>query len=104
MTERKREQAIQNMIDDAHTWLITRAKRAQEYLDAGIPHPMYRYALDHCIYEDLGELQWDEARRIKEARLKAGKAIRMLVGENTWEASGIIDTRERTINGHKIRR
>lgn len=99
------EQAVQNMIDDAHTWVINRAKVAQENLGESLPFPMYRYVLTHCLSEGLEEIDsWEEIRRVREARFKACKTIRMLVGESVWETSGIIDTRERTINGHKIRR
>lgn len=85
------EQAVQNMIDDAHTWVINRAKVAQENKGKGVPFPMYRYVLNFCISEGLGELSWEEIRRVREARSKACKTIRMLVGENVWETSGILN-------------
>lgn len=91
------EQAVQNMIDDAHTWVINRAKVAQENMGEGTPFPMYRYVLIHCLSEGLEEIDsWEEIRRVREARFKACKTIRMLVGENVWETSGYLHGKSET--------
>lgn len=81
------EQIVQNMVDDAHTWFVNRAKQMQKELWG--TYPEYRYVLDFCLREGTEKMNYEQIRRVVEAREKAAKAIRMIVGDYRWNHNSI---------------